>query len=111
MKRWFLFSIWVLLGFAASLQAQTIVVQVPARELKLSTPVYKFFLPAKKWDKVWHQTPLSTNSPNSLLIFKSPIQHTAIFCRLEDLTLKQFGIMIQVHMGDYNSYMDRKVDK
>jgi len=46
-----------------------------------------------------------------LPVLKSPVKHAAIFCHLEDLTLKKFGIMFQFHVGDYNSYMDRKIPR
>lgn len=52
-----------------------------------------------------------TPPKNSMLVFKSPVKHDAIFCHLEDLTLKKFGIMFQFHVGDYNSYMDRKIPR
>lgn len=45
------------------------------------------------------------------IIFKSPIQHRAIFCRLEDISQKKMKIVFQIHLGDYNSKMDMVVPR
>jgi len=84
----------------------------------------KFFIPEFSDQftfKIYPQTgklmfeELNTKSLNyehpSLVIYESPITHTAFFCRMEDITQKKFGVMIQFHVGDYNSSMDRIIPR
>ena len=47
----------------------------------------------------------------SMMVLKTPIKHTAFFCRMEDVSQKRLGVMIQFHVGDYNSYMDYKISR
>lgn len=37
-------------------------------------------------------------------VYKSPVHHTAFFCKMEVKTQNAFGIMIKVHAGDYDKY-------
>lgn len=70
-----------------------------------SKRVYDFVIPSFTM-KVQHGKLRSKSILQNPVILKSPIVHKAIFCRLEDLTQKKLGIMIQFHTGDYNSRMD-----
>jgi len=93
------------------LNGQAMLIQAPVRELKLTTPTHTFFIPIKMWNEVSQQYSFQQYPSNSLVVFKSPVKHTALFCQIEDLTLKKFGVMIQLHVGDYNSYMDKKIER
>lgn len=56
------------------------------------------------------------NLPNSFggiapLVMHIPVCYTAFFCKMEVVTQKSLGIIIKVHAGDYDSYMDLKIPR
>jgi hypothetical protein len=68
----------------------------------------EFFIPSLS-NVQYFQSSFLVSKHQPSIVYESPVQHHAFFCRMEDLSIKKFGIMIQVHAGDYNSYMDYKI--
>lgn len=66
---------------------------------------YHFFIPEIR-NQSHFNLKFHVDKMNKPIILHSPIRHKAIFCRLEDLSQKKVGIMVQFHLGDYQSKYD-----
>jgi len=91
----------------STIKAQPISIDYPKRILDLEEPERYFSISG--FNASTFSMLKSSYNAASVIVFKSPVKHVAFFCRMEDATVKKFGVMIQVHAGDYASWMDRKV--
>lgn len=72
--------------------------------LKLNIEEPQFFVPSLGSSPVVFKS-FSQYSPTfTLSIFKSPVHHTAFFCKMEMKAVNRLGIWVKIHAGDYDTY-------
>jgi hypothetical protein len=79
------------------------------RSWKQKTPEFHFWIPKTSMNYYYLDRNETVIDKYSLMVYKSPIRHTAFFCNLETKSQKKLGIMFQFHVGNYQSYMDYKI--
>jgi hypothetical protein len=112
MKGFWIILIVFLLGLSGSLSAQTVQINYEPRKIDFPDPVNVVFnsfrhCPSDIFDI--YNFPCGTKERS--MVFKTPVCYTAFFCKMEVTTQKAFGIMLKVHAGDYDSYMDQKIPR
>jgi len=96
----------------SSLQAQTVQINFEPRVIDFPQPVNVVYslkkTPPYQIFDIFYAQVGETDVP---IVLRTPVCYTAFFCKMEVTTQKAFGIMLKVHAGDYDSYMDQKIPR
>lgn len=91
--------------------AQTVQIRYEPRKVDFPEPSYSVFVPGNYQSTPGFRIISNYAEDNKSVVFKTPVCYTAFFCKMEVTTQKAMGIMIKVHAGDYDSYMDQKIPR
>jgi hypothetical protein len=108
--------LWIILLFGClfipALSAQTLQIKYEPRKIDFPDPANVVFKPYKNITTgIFNIYTFPCGRGESPSVFKTPVCYSAFFCKMEVETQKAFGIMLKVHAGDYDSYMDQKIPK
>ena len=112
MKAFWVILIVSLVGVPGMLSAQTVHISYESRKVDFPDPVNVVFKPYKNppyeiFD-IFYNIGAEVQQP---MVLRTPVCYTAFFCKMEVTTQRAFGIMLKVHAGDYDSYMDQKIPR
>ncbi len=103
MKAKLLIGILFLL-FSASLYAQNDLLGYKPRQIKFKQPFQPLLVPSLSSPSYAFVLGEDRSISPQTCVYKSPVHHTAFFCKMEVKTQNTLGIMIKVHAGDYDKY-------